>query len=73
MLLGGVALIVSVNESSRFYRKQNLSVTLNYHGLTFCCPAGRAMPPNVGGMKSCRLRAISYPVTQKLKRATTLE
>jgi len=28
---------------------------------------------NVGGMKSCRLRAISYPVTQKLKRATTLE
>jgi len=27
----------------------------------------------VCGMKSCRLRAIHYPVTQKLKRATTLE
>jgi len=26
-----------------------------------------------GGMKSCRLRAISCQVTQKLKRATTLE
>ena len=26
-----------------------------------------------GGMKSCRLRAISYQVTQMLKRATTLE
>jgi hypothetical protein len=26
-----------------------------------------------GGMKSCRLRAISCEVTQKLKRATTLE
>jgi len=31
------------------------------------------MIANVGGMKSCRLRAISYQVTQKLKRATTLE
>src|SRR5574344_467097 len=31
------------------------------------------MNANVGGMKSCRLRAISYQVTQKLKRATTLE
>jgi hypothetical protein len=29
--------------------------------------------PNGGGMKSCRLRAISYQVTQKLERATTLE
>ena len=27
----------------------------------------------VGGMKSCRLRAISCQVTQKLKRDTTLE
>jgi hypothetical protein len=27
----------------------------------------------VCGMKSCRLLAIPYPVTQKLKRATTLE
>jgi len=25
---------------------------------------------NGGGMKRCRLRAISYQVTQKLKRAT---
>jgi hypothetical protein len=31
------------------------------------------MPANGGGMKSCRLRAISCQVTQKLKRATTLE
>jgi hypothetical protein len=30
------------------------------------------MGANGGGMKSCRLRAISYQVTQKLKRATTL-
>jgi len=29
--------------------------------------------PTVGGMKSCRLRAISCQDTQKLKRATTLE
>jgi hypothetical protein len=28
---------------------------------------------NGGGMKSCRLRAIHYQVTRKLKRATTLE
>jgi len=28
---------------------------------------------NVGGMKSCRLRAISYQVTQKLMRDTTHE
>jgi len=28
---------------------------------------------NGGGMKSCRLRAISCQVTQKLKRATTVE
>jgi len=28
---------------------------------------------NGGGMKSCRLRAISCQVTQKLKRAITLE
>ena len=28
---------------------------------------------NGGGMKSCRLGAISYQVTQKLKRAKTLE
>jgi len=26
-----------------------------------------------GGMKSCRLRAVSCQVTQKLKRAVTLE
>jgi hypothetical protein len=31
------------------------------------------MLPNDGGMKSCRLRAISCQVTQKLKRATTPE
>jgi len=31
------------------------------------------MQANVGGMKSCRLRAIYYQVTRKLKRATTLE
>jgi hypothetical protein len=31
------------------------------------------MNGNGGGMKSCRLRAISCQVTQKLKRATTLE
>jgi len=28
---------------------------------------------NGGGMKSCRLRAIPYQATQKLKRATALE
>jgi len=31
------------------------------------------MVHNGGGMKSCRLRAISCQVAQKLKRATTLE
>jgi len=35
-------------------------------GYFVCCPT-------VGGMKSCRLRAISYQVTQKLERATTFE
>ncbi|MDD4210527.1 MAG: hypothetical protein PHI52_09355 [Bacteroidales bacterium] len=28
---------------------------------------------NGGGMKSCRLRAISCQVTEKLKRAATIE
>jgi len=31
------------------------------------------MPPNGSGMKSCRLRAIPYQVTQKLKRNTAFE
>ena len=51
MLLGGGALIVSVNEKSRYNRKQNLSVKLNCHGITICCPAGRAMPPNGPAIK----------------------
>jgi hypothetical protein len=46
MPLGGVALFVSVYEKSRYNRKQNLSVELNCHGITFCCPEGRAMSPN---------------------------
>ena len=33
----------------------------------------RSLMANVGGMKSCRLRAISCQDTHKLKRATTLE
>ena len=37
------------------------------------CWAALNLAHNVGGMKSCRLRAISYQVTQKLKRATTIE
>jgi len=32
-----------------------------------------SMKHNDRGMKSCRLRAIYYQVTQRLKRATTLE
>jgi len=68
MPLGGVAIFVSVDEKSRYNRKQNLSVNLNYHGITFCCPAGRAMPPNGpaiwGGCVTRRsIRAGSwYPV-----------
>jgi len=31
------------------------------------------LPPTYGGMKSCRLRAISYQVTRRFKRATTIE
>ena len=69
-VLGGVALIVSVNESSRFYRKQNLSVTQNYHGVTFYCPAGLAMPPNGPAVGFSKRYPTQHPITIQLPRTS---
>jgi len=49
------------------------TVTYSFIGLSFFVRCSAKLPPTDGGMKSCQLRAISCQVTQKLKRATTLE
>ena len=50
------------------------SIKINFLFIVVVCSLCRhSLAANGGGMKSCRLRAISCQVTQKLKRATNLE
>ena len=58
-------LCLSVSSLSLYF----FFLTSLYQGCSVFLP----LLTTVGGMKSCRLRAISCQVTQKLKRATNLE
>ena len=67
-------------QTTQLWQTMNLSkadetpkLKFSQNSITFIKPQHLIWPITFGGMKSCRLRAISCQVTQKLERVTTLE